>query len=151
MNFRGSAAVSAHEDRRSWTCIELTLLRTRFTDRPGAVRAKPRSRMSLKLEIHLRDRLRGRSSEVRRRLTEQEKVIAGLCVKPSDGLEPSTPSLPSRVVGKRWQRPAARRKDLCGFWRVAPCPWLRLFASALLHKCSTQAAGVGAALGCEAV
>src|SRR4051812_47577339 len=95
MNFRGSAAVSAHEDRRSWTCIELTLLRTRFTDRPGAVRAKPRSRMSLKLEIHLRDRLRGRSSEVRRRLTEQEKVIAGLCVKPSDGLEPSTPSLPS--------------------------------------------------------
>src|SRR3954454_7901907 len=81
----------------------------------------------------------------------EQPFLSRTFVEPSDGLEPSPPSLPSRVVGKRWQRPAARRKDLCGFWRVAPCPWLRLFASALLHKCSTQAAGVGAALGCEAV
>src|SRR5581483_11949026 len=62
--------------------------------------------------------------------------------KPSDGLEPSTPSLPSRVPGKRMQLQAAGCRDSRAFRSGGTCSRLRGFASALLHKCSIPT-GVG--------
>src|SRR5581483_9421528 len=54
--------------------------------------------------------------------------------KPSDGLEPATPSLPSRVPGRRIHLQAAGCKESRGFRSGGVCPHLRGFASALLHK-----------------
>jgi hypothetical protein len=62
--------------------------------------------------------------------------FAGLSLKPSDGLEPSTPSLPSRVAGERMRSAAPACKGSWGFRGLGLCSHLRAFASALLHKCS---------------
>src|SRR5581483_8246442 len=61
----------------------------------------------------------------------------GAFAEPSDGLEPSTPSLPSRFGRNRVRLEATVRKES---WQVGAClycPRLAVLASALLHRCST--------------
>jgi hypothetical protein len=62
--------------------------------------------------------------------------FAGLFIKPSDGLEPSTPSLPFWGHGN-WSQPTATDFALLSRIRHSPiCRWLRPVATAVLHKCS---------------
>jgi hypothetical protein len=54
--------------------------------------------------------------------------------KPSDGLEPSTPSLPWKLAGNRWQPGATDLACFRGFRRRGICHRLPLVAPAGLHK-----------------
>jgi hypothetical protein len=55
-------------------------------------------------------------------------------VKPSDGLEPSTPSLPWNVAGNRWQPVATDLACFCRFRHRTICRRLPLVATTGLHK-----------------
>src|SRR6266516_7000770 len=64
--------------------------------------------------------------------------FAGNLLKPSDGLEPSTPSLPWNVSGKRWQ-PAATVFACFRHFRADPiCRCLPPVATTGLHKGSIR-------------
>jgi hypothetical protein len=58
--------------------------------------------------------------------------------EPSDGLEPSTPSLPCAPIGNRWQPTTTVFAGLSHFWSRRICDWLPPIAPALLHKCSIR-------------
>ena len=51
----------------------------------------------------------------RRQRCKRKRRLSRNFAKPSDGLEPSTPSLPSRVPGKQMQLQAAGCKESRGF------------------------------------
>src|SRR5204862_7450578 len=67
---------------------------------------------------------------------QEKPLLCGAFREPSNGLEPLTPSLPSRVPGKRMQLQAASCKESRSFRSRGVCSHLQGFASALLHKCS---------------
>jgi hypothetical protein len=56
--------------------------------------------------------------------------------EPSDGLEPSTPSLPFRCARNYWRPEATDSACLGRFGRCRTCAGSPPFAPALLHKCS---------------
>src|SRR6266511_4277997 len=63
-------------------------------------------------------------------------LFAGLFFKPSDGLEPSTPSLPCAPIGN-WSQPTATVFACPSRFQGRPiCHRLPPVATALLHKCS---------------
>ncbi len=64
---------------------------------------------------------------------------SGLSAKPSDGLEPSTPSLPSRCSCGGAKPSAADSACFRRFRVLSVCGELRWAATALLHNCSTTA------------
>ena len=57
-------------------------------------------------------------------------------LEPSDGLEPSTPSLPFRCARNYWRPEATDSACLGRFGRCRTCAGSPPFAPALLHKCS---------------
>jgi hypothetical protein len=75
------------------------------------------------------------------RFTKVDKPIAlfaGVSAKPSDGLEPSTPSLPCAPFGN-WSQPMATVLACFGrFQGRSICHQLPPVAPALLHKCSIR-------------
>jgi hypothetical protein len=77
-------------------------------------------------------RLRERTSCVE----ATKKAICWPFLKRSDGLEPSTPSLPCGPGGNRSQPTATHLARLSGFRRRSVCHRLPPVAPALLHKCS---------------
>src|SRR5437016_920449 len=84
----------------------------------------------------LHNRAFGKKCKSRREEEERKGLLCGPFTEPSSGLEPETPSLPSRVPGKRRQPQAAGCKESRRFRSGGVCRHLRGFASALLHKCS---------------
>jgi integrase len=66
--------------------------------------------------------------------TGERRKLAANRGKPSDGLEPSTPSLPWNVARNRWQSTATVFAYLCGFWRGGICRRLPLVATTGLRK-----------------
>ena len=68
--------------------------------------------------------------------------FAGTLGKPFDGLEPSTPSLPSRFSGNRSQPPATVSACLSRFRDLRICHRLPLVAPARLHKRSILSAQI---------
>jgi len=67
----------------------------------------------------------------------RNSLYAGTNRKPSDGLEPSTPSLPYTCARNQRQPAATVLACLSRFRTGPPCHRLPPFAPALLHKCST--------------
>src|SRR5256714_1647589 len=84
--------------------------------------------------------LRGRSVDAAPRfcrLTRRRKeLISRNFVKPSNGLEPLTPSLPFRCARNYWRPEATDSACLGRFGRCRTCAGSPPFAPALLHKCS---------------
>jgi len=68
--------------------------------------------------------------------------FAGLLSKPSDGLEPSTPSLPCAPIGNRSQPVATVLACWSRFRGSCICHRLPLVATARLHKRSIPVAGI---------
>jgi hypothetical protein len=66
-------------------------------------------------------------------------AFAGISAKPSDGLEPSTPSLPWESRGNRSQPAATVCAYLSPFRDACVCHRLPPVATARLHKCSIPA------------
>ncbi len=66
--------------------------------------------------------------------------LQGFCLKPSDGLEPSTPSLPCAAIGNRSQPTATVFASLSRFRGLPICHRLPSVATALLHRCSILSA-----------
>jgi hypothetical protein len=65
-----------------------------------------------------------------------KSYLAATFPKPSDGLEPSTPSLPCAPIGNRSQPMATVLACSSRFWGNPICHRLPPVATALLHKCS---------------
>ena len=72
----------------------------------------------------------------------KDSRYAGLFLKPSDGLEPSTPSLPCDPIGNRWQPVATVMACFSRFSGLSICDRLPLVATARLHKRSILGAGI---------
>jgi len=64
------------------------------------------------------------------------RLHARAFLEPSDGLEPSTPSLPCAPEPLPWVATGCRSACLSGFWRCSICHRLPPVAPAGLHKCS---------------
>jgi hypothetical protein len=67
----------------------------------------------------------------------KKSLVCGAFSEPSDGLEPSTPSLPCALSRNRWQSDAAVCRDFRRCRNVAICLRLSPAATPRLHKCST--------------
>jgi len=67
----------------------------------------------------------------------KKSLVCGAFSEPSDGLEPSTPSLPRALSRNRWQSDAAVCRDFRRCRNVAICLRLSPAATPRLHKCST--------------
>ena len=72
----------------------------------------------------------------------QKELICRDFVKPSDGLEPSTPSLPCAPEPLPWVASGCRSACLSRFRSTAICDRLPPVAPAGLHKCSILRAGI---------
>ena len=70
------------------------------------------------------------------RAGDNKCLFAGISVKPPDGLEPSTPSLPCAVKRLPWVATGCGSACLSGFRRCPICHRLPPVAPAGLHKCS---------------
>ncbi len=66
-------------------------------------------------------------------IRQQKSRFAGV-LEPSDGLEPSTPSLPCAPIGNRSQPTATVLACFCAFQARSTCHRLPLVAPARLHK-----------------
>src|SRR5436189_153022 len=73
---------------------------------------------------------------------QAEKSICRSLVKPSDGLEPSTPSLPCAPKPLPWVATGCRSGYLRRFHSRRICDRLPPVAPAWLHKCSILDAGL---------
>jgi aldo/keto reductase family protein len=67
--------------------------------------------------------------------------VCGAFAEPSDGLEPSTPSLPCAPIGNWWQPVANGFGLFPSFSEPLHLPPVPLAAPARLHKCSILVAG----------
>jgi hypothetical protein len=80
---------------------------------------------------HLRDDL---LTAATRRDLNAKAPTCGVFAEPSDGLEPSTPSLPWNVSGNRWRPVATDFACFCGFEGQPICQRLPPVATTGLHK-----------------
>ena len=89
--------------------------------------------LSLQVQNAVDDhRLRGR--ECTRRLIVGKPRVRADFAEPSDGLEPSNPSLPWNASGKQWHSTATVFACFCGFWACRICDRLPLVATTGLHN-----------------
>ena len=73
-------------------------------------------------------------ARTRREQSCQKELISRNFAEPSDGLEPSTPSLPCAPIGNRSQPTATVLACFCVFQARSICHRLPLIAPARLHK-----------------
>ncbi len=77
----------------------------------------------------------------------QQILFAGISSKPSDGLEPSTPSLPCAAKRLPWVATGCGSACLSRFRAPRICHRLPPVALARLHKCSIHSLGLAMAKG----